>query len=464
MHLNSEEIGMPLVKTDTLLPDQKDALVESNEILAGSGEELRRGMWPRSLPLWMTAFYVALFIIRPWEYLIPELGKIHFERNYAIFMIIVVLLGRKNPFRMTFQTIAVLLFIGALGISSFFAWDPTLSWKPMYVYLTLLVFYFILLLAIRTPYELVFIITVYIITMAVYLAKSQWEFFVHGAHRSTMGVTRLIGIEYTFGGPNWLAGSIILSLPFVVFLWSVRKELAQSWPNFWRKWFPRFLIAYFALAISSVILTNSRAGMLGLIVFVVLFTFRGAGISKKVGYFLIAVLFLASLWLVMPEENRNRFRSIWDPQAGPSTALSSARGRIEGLRAGITMYERFPLSGVGVGNFVQYRKNNVDGVALRAHNLVGETLGETGLVGGTTFLLVVIALLANCRRIKTIGRGHPDPTLTTLSKLALACRDGVILLIYEGLFSHNLLRFNWLWFAAFTVLAVQFARKNIQEK
>ena len=50
-------------------------------------EEYKKGIWPRSICLWMAALYVALFIIRPWEQLFPQLGEIHFERIYALSMI-----------------------------------------------------------------------------------------------------------------------------------------------------------------------------------------------------------------------------------------------------------------------------------------------------------------------------------------------------------------------------------------
>lgn len=75
-----------------------------------SEERLKKGIWPRSVALWMAAFYVVLFIIRPWEQLFPSLGTIYFERVYALCMIAVVLLSGRVQIRINLQTIAVIFF------------------------------------------------------------------------------------------------------------------------------------------------------------------------------------------------------------------------------------------------------------------------------------------------------------------------------------------------------------------
>jgi len=455
---------MPLIEKSAIR-NKNGSYSESTMTLAGADENLKRGIWPRSVVLWMAAFYVALFIIRPWEQLLPWLGAIYFEKVYALCMIAAVFFSGKKKLKMNLQTLAVILFLFAISFSAIFARHPSLAWDPLYAYLTLTIFYFILLLVIRTPYELAFMVTCYIVTMAVYLGKSQWEFFVHGAHRSTQGVTRLCGIESTFGGPNSLAMSVVISLPVLIFLWSIRKEFSCRWPKLWSKWFPRFLVFYSLLAVSSIILTNSRSGMVSFILFVLLATFRGRGIGRKLGYILFGVLLLATLWLVIPEEHKGRFITIWDPESGPKIAEKSAEGRREGFKAGMEMFDRFPLTGVGIGNFIEYRVAHVDGVSLNAHNLIGQVLGETGVVGGGAFLFMVAITIVNCFKIRGIARrNRSDPKLAALSGLGLACRDALILLAFEGLFGHNLLRFNWLWLAAFSSLALQFGRVMLKQE
>jgi len=445
------------------------AYSEGSKTLVSPNEELKRGIWPRSFALWMAGFYVALFIIRPWEVLLPWLADIYFEKVYALCMIAVVFLSGKKQLRQDFQALTVILLFAAVVLSAIFseisAKIPLISWEQVYEYLTIVIFFFILMAVIRTRYELVFVVTCYIVTMAVYLAKSQWEFFVYGQHRYDMGVYRLCGIELTFGGPNSLAMSIVVSLPMLVFLWSVRNEFSVGWPIFWKKWFPRFLVFYAWLALSSVILTNSRSGMVSFVLFVILVTFRGRGIGRKLIYILLGMILLVTLWFALPQEKKDRFRTIWDPESGPASAQVSAEGREEGFKAGMIMFERFPLTGVGIGKFIPYRVRYLDGIPLNAHNLAGQVLGETGIVGGGAFLLMIMVTLINCYKLRALAKkSRSDKSLEMFSNLGLACRDAIILLLFEGIFAHNALRYNWLWLAAFSTSALYFARHIVKQE
>jgi len=417
---------------------------------------LHRGIWPRSAGLWMAAFWIALLIIRPWEEMFPSLADWHVARVYAIAMIAAVVGSGKFRTLNSPQTAGVVLFLFALGLSWLGAGDSAAAWDELYKYATLVVFYFVLLSVIRSPYHLFFIIACYLAVMALYLGKAQYEYFFHGHRQYTMGVSRLIGIEKTFGGPNGVAASTVLSLPLLHLLWQVRHELTATWPDAWRKWFPRFLLFYLVLAVSSVILTNSRSGMLGCVLFALLVVLAGKRLGRKLAGFVVALLLCGVVWSLMPEESQNRLRTVWEPEAGPISARTSAEGRLEGFKAGLAMFRRQPLTGVGIGNFVRYRVAEVDGVPLQSHNLLGQILGETGITGTAAFAFFVAVILVNCRKTAVLARTHAHPTFAVLAKLTGACRSTILLLLFFGISGHNLLRFNWLWMAAFALLCREF--------
>ena len=162
---------------------------------------------PNSFALWIVAAYVGLFIIRPWEVLLPQLAVIHFERLAAIFVIFSV--GLSHGFRLTLnmQNVAVAAFVAAVTLSAALAWDTQAAWGPYYVFLTLVACYVLLVSVICSPYDLLFIVGAYIGFMELYMGKALWEYFVNARYVHTQGVTRLIGIESTFGNFNvrWLA-------------------------------------------------------------------------------------------------------------------------------------------------------------------------------------------------------------------------------------------------------------------
>ncbi|MBC8876214.1 MAG: O-antigen ligase family protein [Planctomycetes bacterium] len=429
--------------------------------IAASGwqDSLRSGIWPRSVVLWMTVFWLALFIIRPGEMLFPKLAEWHAERLWAIATISAVMAFGMLRLCPSLQTYAVLLFLAALTLSSICSLDGSAAWVELYKYIVLVVSYFVLLSAIRTPYQLVFVVTCYVAITAAYLGKSEYEYFVHGAGAYMMGVKRLIGLDTDYGHPNAVAASSVLALPLVHFLWDARQYFTRTWPQIWRCLFPPALVAFVLLAIPAIVLTNSRSGMLGFVVFVFLTAVsRKTHRARIVGLVCMGLL-LVAVWAAMPQDSKDRLRTLWDPSAGPSNAHESAMGRIEGMMAGLMMFERFPVTGVGIGNFIPYRVANVDGVPLDPHNLLGEMLGETGVLGTGAFLLVLAAMMVNCRRTAALAKQGSDADQQMLSRLTEACVHTVLLLLFFGLFSHNLLRFNWLWLAAFALHCRMFSEQ-----
>lgn len=416
--------------------------------------QLLAGMWPRSLAVWMAAFYVALFIIRPWEKLFPGLAELRFERVYAVCMIAVVTVEGWR-LKLDRQTIAVLAFVATIALACLTAWKTEFAVDRLYKYLTLLVFYFVLLSVTRTAYTLVFLVTSYCLAMGLYLSKALWEYAVHGAYHYTMGVHRLMGIELTFGGPNDLATSIVLSMPMLLFVFRARRAFTATWPRFYARLLDWALAGYLALALTCLVLTNSRAGMVCFVFWVFVVIMFGQGLKRKLFSLAAGVVLLAAVWVFMPEESKNRLRTVWDPSAGPANAQVSAMGRIEGMIAGYLMFRESPLTGIGPGNFIPYRVQFIDGVPADPHNLIGQALGETGLLGSLAFLWMLWVTLGQCQQTIRLARRNPEPRLETMGWLAAACRETVLILAFDGLFGHNLLRFSWLWAAAFSTLALR---------
>lgn len=431
--------------------------------IVGPDDRLFAGIWPKSLAVWMVGAYVALFIIRPWELLFPELGAIRFERLFAMAMLFSVVL-EGFCFRMSGQAAAVLAFLTAFTLSTLFAFNVESAFGPFYTYVTLVVFFFVMLSVVRTPYTLCFLVTCYIVAMAMYLSKSLWEFFLNDAHIYAMGVRRLVGVDQMFGGPNEVAGSIVLSMPMLMFLFSVRKSFTASWPRFYRRWFPRCLAAYFVIAMAALVLTNSRSGMVGFALFVGLVAMRSQGMLNKILCVVGGLLLLVALWIVMPQDTKDRIATLWDPSRGPANAHESAMGRLAGFRIGMAIFQRFPVLGVGPGNFIPYRQRHIDGGKWDPHNLPGQALSEVGLVGTGLFALMMLVALRNAQLAIRLGQQCQDPRALVPWKLAYAARETLVILCFDGLSGHNMQRFTWLWTAAFALIAVWQLRALMREQ
>lgn len=410
--------------------------------------------WSRSPGLWMVAFYLVLFIIRPWEVLMPWLGDLRFERIYAITMILVVAMTGRL-WKWTWQCWTVSAFAATVVMSAVFAFQSSLSWEPLYRYLTVVVTYFLLMAVMKSTSDVYLLILAYIGAMWTYLGKSMWEFFVHNRHEYAQGVPRLLGTDLTFGEPNAVAMSTVVSLPLWYFLWRNRHTLFFEWNRTWRRLGMALVVTYPVMAFVATLLTNSRAGMVGIGAFAVLAVVRNGSPIRWIRTSFIMLALLAAMWIFSPQQQKDRLRTLWDKSAGPYNAHESADGRWEGFVAAMQMFQRFPATGVGVGNFVLYRRAFLDGDPRVAHNLPGQILGETGVLGGIAFTLMTLATWSICWKLQRSTVGEEDPIIVSYYDLSYAISNTILLMLLFGLSLHNGLRFNWLWIAAFAVAAQQ---------
>jgi hypothetical protein len=427
------------------------SLQRAGELVTG-WPHVRHDPWPRSASFWMVAFYMALFLIRPWEEMYPWMGVFPIERTFAILAVVTVVFGGQFWFQLTGQTTAILAFLGAVSLSAMLGLDPANSWQEEYKYFTVLIWYFLLNSVIRTPRALLAMGTWWMFVWGLYMLKALWEYF-HGRHDWHQGVSRMMGIEMTYGNVNEFCGCVTFTLPTLLF---VIRSRAEYIPRV-RRWLNCGLAAYLLMAVTSVVLTNSRSGMLKTILFFFLASTRGGRLFRKMGQLVVALVLLLGIWIVMPEDSQNRFRTLWDSNAGPQDAVESAQSRFEaqGLKIGLLAFEGFPLTGVGIGNFGIYRVNYYDGFFCEAHSLPGQVLGETGLLGTITFVSLVAMILANCRRVRAAARVDPDPRLKIMSECCISCRDTILLLFLAGFAGHVMLFYHWIWMAAFSQCAVR---------
>ena len=166
--------------------------------------------WPRSPALWMVAGWLALYIIRPWEVLLPSLDGWHFERIYVVTTIAVVAASGKLRLRGSFQDLGVLALFGALLLSALCGVRPETTVDDVWIYVIQVVFYFLLLSCVRTRNDL-----------------------VHDRHGFSPGghIRRLIGINLTFEHPNDFGPSAAISLLWLSAAWRLRAWVTGSRPS-----------------------------------------------------------------------------------------------------------------------------------------------------------------------------------------------------------------------------------------
>jgi hypothetical protein len=91
-------------------------------------------------------------------------------------------------------------------------------------------------------------------------------------------------------------------------------------------------------------------------------------------------------------------------------------------------------------------------------------MGEMGTLGVVTFAVILFLLWRNLRWAKKQYKSHPEWGKDYLFHLIQAISLSVLLMLFLGNSLHNLLRFNWLWYGAFLVVAVHRLQQRLQEE
>ncbi len=151
--------------------------------------------------------------------------------------------------------------------------------------------------------------------------------------------------------------------------------------------------------VASIIMSGARGNSVGLFAMVFVVWMRS---SKKALGIILVVLFTMGYWAAAPDVMKGRFSSAVDPNQD-----STASDRLEKWMAGLEMLATHPLTGVGINNFAYHyvRSGYADHgslAATAAHNLFVQAFTETGLVGITVLVWVMIIIYKRNREAREL--------------------------------------------------------------
>lgn len=193
-----------------------------------------------------------------------------------------------------------------------------------------------------------------------------------------------------FGG--FLAGLVV---PLSALLFVMPKGREKNWYLF-----------YFFIINLTLFLTNSRsAWLLAGIAYLIFFIFAA---YKKVGkkgiiYSIFGILVVSLILLFMYQDKNSFFRE--KVRSYFHYRLDSFDSHFLLLQGTVDVFNKFPLIGGGAGSFFEHFKTTESsneflrrdpaGLSVRvpAHSIWGETIAETGMVGLSVFILLVLLVL-----------------------------------------------------------------------
>lgn len=340
----------------------------------------------------------------------------------------------KKDMLWTRETIVLLVLVGWMLFTTFFAFYPDLAWHRWNEVWKIMLMVLLTALIIKERYQLHWLIWVIALSFGFYGVKGGFFTIING------GVYRVQGPEGSFvAGNNEMALALVMTIPLIRYL-----HLQET-----RKWAKTGLASAMVLTGVAAIGSQSRGGMLAMVTMGLFLWLKSRNKFVTGIYMAVAVAIIAA---VMPQEWYDRMNTIKTYQEDQSaqgrinawhTAFNVAKARITG--GGFDMFQ--------APTFRQYAPDpwNVHDV----HSIYFEMLGEQGFIGFGLFML--LGLLAWIRAQQIIKRCKNDPDRKWAADLAAMIQVSLIGYATAGAFlgmSHFDLPYHLM---IILVLAAQFS-------
>jgi O-antigen ligase len=327
--------------------------------------------------------FTAVLFFRPQDQ-IPGLGRLPLAELAAVGGILSLAIGHlsgRAPLCRTSPEFACIVGLGVLmlGLAPLSIWMGGVVRLFTDVYVKIVLIVMLMMNALRSPQRLdrfvslILLATGYLGMRAVFdYARGVNMIEDYGRVRGAVG-----GI---FGNPNDLALNMVAFLPFAMF-----RVISQG------SALRRLSAAAGALFMTgAIVVSQSRSGTLGLAAVLLL---GGAQLARRSpGLTASTALVLLLALPLVPGSYWERVASITDASKD-QTGSRETRSTL--FREGLTAFFDRPLTGVGAGQFKNYKPEQREQAWNETHNVLLQVAAELGLIGLVVFsFLVVRALLA----------------------------------------------------------------------
>jgi len=329
---------------------------------------------------------IVFFYLRPWE-MLPFLSVLHPSAVLTIGTTAWVLLSanvdRKQLFACPTTGWVIALTVG-LAASIPLTMYPGLN--GLQNFMTPLSIFLALTAVVRSKKTLIYCLCTLLFCMDCHAVSVSHTYFTGNY---TDRVTGFVGGEFI--GANSLGAFFVMTLPIAWYLWS---ELRNKTGRI-------FALLSLVILLLAILSTQSRGGMIGLGVLIVLSICLSR--KKLKAALIFAAIIAATIPAISPEQlERYTFISVSQEEMDPSSA-----SRIYAWEKGIKMFLDYPIAGVGIGQFSmafgkhyrgddwgdKFGKSLGYNAFLRPHNIFIQSLAETGGIGFLGFIMILVTSL-----------------------------------------------------------------------
>jgi O-antigen ligase len=329
-----------------------------------------------SFAFWMICAYLFFEYVRP-QSIIPAIDILPWTQLVVIGAILGCFTDKTVRWVSSPVSVLLLIFLLVILLSSVFSYFPAVSYRNLDKYYLWVVIYFLIINIVNTRKRFFIFLCIFLVASF----KISLSLSITWAKR---------GFSFTdwglMGPPGFFQNSGELAIQMLVF-WPIAWAFSHSVKPHVSKWWYRALMLMPITGIMVIVGSSSRGGQLALIVQLLVMNYRTIFRPKVLVSMVIA---LALIWTFLPDEQKERFQTMGEDR--------TSRQRILYWENGIEMVEENPVLGIGFFNFVPYYElyypedmlyNN----AQLPHNIFIQVAVDTGLIGFTIYILIMISYM-----------------------------------------------------------------------
>jgi len=388
----SKSFDNPVIRVES--PDDQQSAAETT-VLTKSADWIRHK--GHTISFFALFLFTVILYLRPYE-LFPALSSLTSMAFYTgvltlgIYVISQIAIEGNLTARTREINLALLLGLAAL-LSMPLAIDRAEAWKTFSELLIKALLIFIVIVnVVRTKRRLEWLIWL-ALGVSIYLSINAIQDYQVGVFKIGSLENHNLRIAGRIGGlfenANDLALHLVTMVPIAIGLALAKKGVIRK-------------VVYLPVAvlmIAAIVVTFSRGGFIGLVAVSVFLTYklgRGHRIAAATGFLLAVVLFL----VLAPGSYGGRLSTIFN-SAGDLTGSASQRNQV--LIRSIIVTLRYPLFGVGLGNF-HYRSFQ----ELGTHNAYTQVGSEMGIPAMIVYIMFLIYPFKRLREIEKATDGQKE--------------------------------------------------------
>lgn len=339
---------------------------------------------------WFICLYLFLEYVRP-QSIYPVLEGLPWTQA-ALALSVGSLVVEGKFFRRFNWIDGALLFFGGVVLASMVtAYRPAAAFGELKLIFSWFLIYYLITNLVDTENRFfVFMLSflLYSLKMSQHATRSWLE---AGFRFRSWGAT---------GGPGWFHNSGEFAIQMTIFIPLAIYFILALRP-YWKRWKTWAMWLLPASGVVGVLASSSRGGQLGVAAVVLLMAAKS---RRKFRALAALALVAAASWVLMPEEQKQRFEAAGEDE--------TSQTRLTYWEDGLEIMQRHPVLGIGYKNWLPYYRTHYSGgEGELPHNIFIEAGAELGYTGLLAFLLLIgLTFYMNhrTRRMAPRCRGDPD--------------------------------------------------------